>query len=401
LIGALLCFREGSPAPTRWLVAGGVAFGIAGSVKVFAIAVVFGLVAVLALKNRRAVVPVVAGTAIGFVVVCLPFFAAAPHGFIHDVINSQFGRGTAKPTPFSHRVAAVTGLTWTATAADFALGPDSPWPTIAGSLAAAALLLGGVVPAALRRGSTFTWFCLVATAATFGLILVPAQFFDHYAYLPAVFLALSLGCVTANVGDLVTKANPSRHVASIDTATEIDDVRALRPKPGRAHIIAGSLALVAILGGSGVVLHITSQYQRSRIIRFGDPGPAIDKAIPAGACAVSDAESILIAANRVSTAANCPIVDDSTGTWLSFDPTNPPTRVTSSPKDPALVAYWQQVLSRVTYVTFAGRAAFRIPFTRALRHWFYNHFSQAPGPSALTYVRRDVPLTGATGSSPF
>jgi len=120
---------------------------------------------------------------------------------------------------------------------------------------------------------------------------------------------------------------------------------------------------------------------------FGDPGPTIASVIPAGSCAVTDAYSLLVSANRISpTDPKCPVIVDATGTWLSYSPDDPPLPCGCGPKDPSLVAAWKGWLSQATYAVFAGARSFRIPWTPALRSWFRANYTQSSKTTLPIYV---------------
>ena len=123
---------------------------------------------------------------------------------------------------------------------------------------------------------------------------------------------------------------------------------------------------------------------------FGDPGARVTTAIPKGACAVSDAEGLLIAGDRaLSSRSDCPVVVDSTGTWISFVPAHPPTARSVEVSDPALVAYWANVFRHVDYIVLSSGIAFRIPWTPALCAEVSDDFHQLPGSAPLIYLKAD------------
>ena len=95
---------------TARLVAAGACFGLAGSCKAFALLPFLVVAAALLLSSARArLVPFVAGTAAIFIVVCGPFFAAAPGAFLHDVVVTQFTRtGVSEPSIYD-RLSSLVG----------------------------------------------------------------------------------------------------------------------------------------------------------------------------------------------------------------------------------------------------------------------------------------------------
>src|SRR5262249_35503568 len=118
--------------------------------------------------------------------------------------------------------------------------------------------------------------------------------------------------------------------------------------------------------------------------------PAIAKFVPPGSCMLSDAVSLLVSANRLTSAdAHCPQLIDSTGTWIAMDPNTPPLPCGCGPKDPALTAQWQAWFEHAKYVIFAGKRAFRVPWTPALHTWFDEHYRPIPESHFPVYERAD------------
>jgi hypothetical protein len=154
------------------------------------------------------------------------------------------------------------------------------------------------------------------------------------------------------------------------------------------QIFAGLAAVLVVALTAGTALTVVSEHRVDvqTLGKFGDPGARVAAEIPPGACVVSDAEALLISGNRaVSTRANCPVVVDSTGTWISFVPAHPPADKGVEVSDPQLVAYWTSVFQRVDYVVLSSGKTFRIPWTPALRAQLAKDFHMLPGYSPLIY----------------
>ena len=144
--------------------------------------------------------------------------------------------------------------------------------------------------------------------------------------------------------------------------------------------------VVAVGVGSAITVVSEHRYEVYTMRIFGDPGARVTAALPKGACAVSDAEGLLIAGNRaLSSRSDCPVVVDSTGTWISFVPAHPPAARSVEVSDPALVAYWANVFRHVDYIVLSSGIAFRIPWTPALRAEVKDHFHELPGFAPLIY----------------
>jgi dolichyl-phosphate-mannose--protein O-mannosyl transferase len=104
LLGALAVFdRDEVSGSWRRLLAGGVLFGFAGAVKVWAIIPVIVILALTARRPRRAAV-YAAGVVLGFCVPVLPFALTAPTTFYRSVIIAQLVRNDLVRIPQGYRL---------------------------------------------------------------------------------------------------------------------------------------------------------------------------------------------------------------------------------------------------------------------------------------------------------
>jgi hypothetical protein len=368
LLGAAALFAGEEVASPRRCVLAGACLGFAGAVKVFAVVPLLAILIVLCWSRRSALVPFVIGVAGSLVLFVLPFLVAAPSAFVHDVIASQVGRSTGRPTPVLDRLFALTGLAYASpglsAAPNVPAVPAGALPTVLASCGIGGI--GGIVAIAQwRRPTPFGGFCLLVAAGGVGIAFIPAAYFDHYAYFTAPFLALVLG---GGAGLLA---------------------HARMPRPGSATVAAGVVTGIVLIAAAAGAVVPSNAFHRTIVDRFGDPGPAIAAVVPGGACTLTDAESILVSAGRAEPGPpGCPAIVDPTGTWLSIDPLHPPVRSGLGPKDPVLVALWAAAFSRAEYVVFSGAKAFRIPWTPALRATFDRRFARVPGTPALVYRAR-------------
>ena len=391
LLAVALAFSSGGLASDRRLLLAGLALGFAGAIKLFAAAIALGFIFVLLFRHRKKLSFLIFGSFLGFVLPCLAFFVGAPHGFIHDVISSQFTRTTSVPTPFRTRLTALVGLNNIASPKALSLGPDSPWPWLGVSLLGSISLAGTLVPALRRKATTFTWFVVVAALLAFAMVCIPQQFYTHYCILSDAFFALVVG---AAVGSFVSGTGAFLRARANSPRTWTRAVFGTRVLP----IAMCVLGITSFVFASTTVTTIEARYQASKMDHFGDPGKSLDQAIPAGSCVLSDAIILLVIANRMNFSPSCPVMVDSTGTWLAYDAAHPPQRNRREPKDPALVALWQQLLSHADYAVFAGKSAFRVPFTPALSQWFNDRYAVVAGAAPITFKRRaqilsNVPAT--------
>ena len=113
LIGASVMFEGDELTSSRSRLAlGGIAFGVAGTIKVWAILPVLVLVwLVWRVGGRRSITAYVSGVAGGFVVLVIPFFVMAPNAFFNDVVVAQLSRADVVRVPLILRLASLSGIT--------------------------------------------------------------------------------------------------------------------------------------------------------------------------------------------------------------------------------------------------------------------------------------------------
>ena len=95
LLGVIALFRGGELASPRRVLLAGLAFGFAGSIKLWAVLPAIAALICCVPAWRRQFGLLLIGLALGFVAACVVFFAFAPHAFIHDVFSAQIHRGTS------------------------------------------------------------------------------------------------------------------------------------------------------------------------------------------------------------------------------------------------------------------------------------------------------------------
>src|SRR6266487_5566770 len=186
LLGALAVFDGDRLAGRRRLLWGGLAFGFAGAVKVWAILPVLVIIALTARRPRDAG-RFAAGVAVGFLAAVLPFALLAPGTFYRGVILAQLVRADLARVPLGFRLQHMLGLTH---------APQLPTPALVAIAAAVIVIIAGLsvlavrlthqAPPALEKFATAT-FALVAVA-----FLWPSDFYNHYSAFLAPFLALAI-----------------------------------------------------------------------------------------------------------------------------------------------------------------------------------------------------------------
>jgi len=349
LAGVLAVFDDDRLTSSgRRLAWGGVAFGFAGAIKVWAIFPIV-VIAVLCAPSLRRVATYVGGVAVGFLVPVLPFLAMDPSSFYRSVFVAQLVRVDDTRTSLRTRLADLSGITST-TAAKVGVSASTA------ALVTAAIVL--LVAVACVAASVITrslpppleWFALVTGALVLLSFLWPVDFYYHYAGFFAPFLALAVALPVA------------RLVASLQPAGR-------RSRGLRLDLAAVCVAVLAI-----VAMSVSQAHSEATARPSYDPTVA-QKLIPAGACVLTDQVSLTIAADRfTSDVPGCPQIVDGDGTDL--DLSGGKNGVTGAAKTAAVRAVWDAAFRHAQYVwlSSATTAARRIAWTPALKAYFAKNF---------------------------
>jgi glycosyl transferase family 87 len=338
LAGIALVFDgDGFAASRRRMLAGGVAFGIAGTVKAPAIIPVLVLLVLCLPQFRNRLVPFLAGVVAGFGVPTLPFLLAAPGAFIRDVIGTQLGRIPAvNRVPIPVRLGDLTGVG--------AFGGGTAPALIATIVLAAIVIAAFVLPR--RRPAPLEWFAIAATILVGVAQLAPAWYYEHYAAFATPFLAVLLGICIHRLAQ--------RHAS-------------------RAAIAIATAAVVALLVNQVLLLQRASAT---------DLAGAVDALVPAGGCTLSDAPSRLVTTDRfVASAPGCTDLTDPQGATLSYGYGSPGAQ-----------HLWAVAVGRADYlVTNTPFAQWYIPPDAKLRAYVADNFRLLRSGGMLVYVRNGFP----------
>jgi hypothetical protein len=365
LAGAVMVFDGDRLASGRRLAWGGAALGFAGAIKVWAIIPVV-VIAVLCARRRGSASRFLAGVAAGFAIPVLPFAAAAPGRFYDSVIVAQLIR-TGPRSPLAFRLQYLTGVT--------------AWRPGLAVLLVVAVAVAAVVAAALiaawrvtRRGpAPLEWFGVATSAGAVAAFLVPASFYYHYPAFLAPFLAIAL-------------ALPTTRLASA------------WPEPPalatRLRRLALPLAALFIL-----VLPVAApRAEDSMTPTYASALTAIGDLIPPGTCLLTDQASLLISADRFTSAApGCPVVVDGAGTSYALGHGH--SALTAS-AEPAVAAVWQQAFSAAHYVLLTPYNRYRIAWSPQLRTYFSGHFVAVSGNWAPLQLYVRSPAAAASAVQP-
>jgi alpha-1,2-mannosyltransferase len=362
-----LAFSDGRLAGrTSRLAWAGVIIGVAGSVKFWAGAPAAVLL-IICLLDRHAphwrgrALGYLGGLVAGFGIPVLPFLALGPGTFLRGTIAYQAAR-TGTYVPVNERLAHITGvidlldqagrLTVSAGAnslfgqaviADTAPASWSALPIAASAVLV--LLVGGGYWAGRRDLRQAEWFALATAVCALAAIIGYSAFFYHYPAFPGPWLAVAAGVA---LGVLAARI----------------PVQAVR---------RGFLGLAAAV----IVFATCLQVAEVAPLRTPPGADQITRAIPPGACVVSDQVSLLIMANRFEPARpGCPVVIDALATTLSM--TGGVSVQAGAEKDRAAVLAWRRILERAQYVWFSPNQWKRVPFGFGTADWawFTEHFRQ-------------------------
>lgn len=377
LLGALAMFEGDHLTPSRRrLLLGGVAIGFAGAVKAFALFPALALLIVLLVGRApdgastwRRSLTYVGGVVGGFAVPVLPFFALAPHRFFYDVIGAQYQRTDLTHVPAISRLSYLFGLQY------LNLGSAQVAVVVAVIAAVVLICLAGGSLLIRRLPPALDRFALIAAAAVLVSLLVPADFYWHYAAAFAPFLALSIGLSVTRAADAVPRSvAPARSGA-----------------PARLLTGAGLLAtLVAVAWMSD------RDVGQEHLMKALKVPASVDRVVPNGACVLTDNPSLTIMANRfASDAPGCSPLVDSLGTDLSLGAAH--NALNGAGRYPAVTRAWMSAFRRAQYVwlycypptvrwcdLYTNR---RIPWTPPIRSYFERNFHRSAGWPVFVRVR--------------
>jgi hypothetical protein len=361
LLGALAVFdRDQVTGSTTRIFLGGLLFGFAGAVKVWAILpVVVVVVLVLTTRRIRQTAVYAAGVVLGFCVPVLPFALTAPTTFYRSVIIAQLARKDIARVPQGYRLQQMLGLSHF---------PQFITPALVLAGIAVALIITAVTVAGSRLEHSpppaLDWFGTGTCALVAAAFLWPTDFYYHYAAFLAPFLALAL-------------ALPASRLL---TALPAGGTRT-RPRSPRRAAVRTAAAIIVVLT---VVQVIVESHDYTSV--SPDEIAAVKQLIPPGACVVTDQASYTIAIDRFSsTVPGCSLMLDGVGTdYALSNGRNPQTGAGASP---AVEAAWMAAFRAAQYSWLTADSYRRIPWTPQLKAYFDSHFVPlTEGPDRL-YIR--------------
>ena len=349
LLAFVTLFPKGQLALTpRRLLLAGLFAGFAGTVKVWAILVVLPLLVLCMLRLRRKATPFLGGAMLGFLLPCLPFLVTAPRAFVRDVLVAQLARSTTGAgVDAESRIGIMSGLRH--------FGEAAPTLPVVDLAVAGAIMMGVILLVSRRRLLAADWAASAVVVAVVAGLFAPVQFYDHYAYFSAAFLAVFLGVGAGLLSDgLVGLARRRR----------TDEwLPALLSAAG--PVAAGAFVLLAFPSGLGGA--------RSYFADATDPGASVAATIPPGSCVVFDDPVLLLVGDRLGQSrADCPQLVDPFGLWLTEADGSLPHL--GGPFRGTFVQMWSKWLNQADYVVLSVPGSSYIPFSPELVDQFNGSF---------------------------
>ena len=369
LVGAALLFEgDGVTADRRRALWAGVAIGVAGLVKLWAIFPAAVMVLLVVLLRRTALNRFVLGMVAAFGAGAIVFVLAAPSAFVRDVLVTQL-------SPSSGRGAGTGIVGRVRYLAESDLRPLVEWfpaSSSSASLWVAALAVAVVVLVlALRRArmTALEWFAIGSSALSILALLVSPHYSTYYLYLQAPFVGLLVGVVVG------------------EGATRLRSIGIRRPRTARA-IAVGGAALLAVLAVA--LWRDQAATDRAYVGATALSGSLsfVDTAIPSGSCVVTSDAYLTLATDRFDPSSEgCPAVVDAYGTWFAADPSDPPP--TASSHVPGLTGQWAKMLSSAQYLVLDSWTESYIPWDRTLRAWFAANYTPVGSGAGVTVYRNE------------
>jgi hypothetical protein len=282
----------------------------------------------------------------------------APGSFSTDIVVAQLSRIDVTRVPVWTRLQTLAGLGTLKPAAHVTIAV----------LGAIGLAVGlGCVLATWwrtrRAPPALEAFAWLTAAVVFAAVLWPPDYYPHYAWFFAPFIAVALGLSVS---------------------------RSAQGVPRAGALLA--LAAAALAGVAGA-----RQFHELSTLRSGDPTPFVRQHTQAGACVLTDLPPVTILSNRfVSNVPGCSRMVDPIGT--SYALSHGRNGVTGAGRNATVRAQWRAAFAAAQYVwlqcgpsTRPQCLTFRrVPWIAGLERYFSQRFAPVPGQGARPslFVRR-------------
>ena len=343
---AILNIDDHDQSRSSRFILGGILFGLAASVKLWAVFPFTAMVVIATAHYGRRALSCVGAAFGAFTLICLPFLVSSPRNFLSEVFSQQLLRsaGPNESASIAYRLVVFTGFQPTT----IAPSKGTIFVVVVGVMA---LVVAGYSIKCPR--SLAEVYLLVAAGLSICALLVSSEFFNYYGYFTAPFILGAVGIAIARLyaplGDRLRPINVSR------------GVRAFLSWSAR---VGGTILVVAL------ILYSTTFYSvYAWAIGLYQPWfTSIAQRIPANSCVVYAEVSYGVLSNRTSSnARHCPVEVDSYGMWMRWgDRLLPPT--------PSFVSQWKSSFQDAQYVVLSNPNDPLVPWVPGLRKWFSDHY---------------------------
>jgi hypothetical protein len=350
LLGCLAVFDRDHFASGKRLFWGGVAFGFAGAIEVWAIFPVI-VVAALMLPRLGHLARYIGGVAVGFLVPVVPFVAIDPKRFYQSLYVAQVApRAGSKRVPLWIRLKNMLGLVHIHTSGTLIALAALVLVAFIIVVIMASWMISGHGPALLD------WFALATTVIIVANFLWPDQFHYHFSAFLAPFLALAIALPVARLlSDLQQRATKSQAPAA-RTLTQVT---------------AGLAGLVFLLFGVS-----QAAFESHLNLRMSPIAAGADRIIPKGACVATDQVSYLLLSNRFLTnVPGCSRMIDGLGSDLAFSNGLKPG--TGAGQVQAVRTMWLDAFKHAQFVWLSYNAYRRVAWSPPLKAYFKANFVTA------------------------
>jgi len=374
LLGSLRIFSsdlEQDRMSNRSLAIGGVLFGLAALVELWAFFPFIALTICLVPRIHKRVLVFVGAAGGGFVALALPFFLMSPGNFVSEVFVDQLSRPDGSRS-IMWRLIDMTGFSATS------IAPSAIETVLA--FVAFIIVIVFAYRGRLSHESVDVFLLLAAFVTVIGLLAAPTAYTD-YSYFAAPFLFGLLGVAIARLGPSIRRLVDQLNISGV-----------IRRFVALLSSIAGAILVVAL------ILYVTTFYSVDQRL-FGTSAETISQItshIPAGSCAVYSEVGVGVLANRLkSSDPHCPDVVDPFGISMAwgYELSAPPLK---------FLAKWKSYFEDAQYVVVPNPLvgndfhdagyAYRslIPWNKSLNAWFSSHFHLVYGQFALSIYEKNA-----------
>ena len=339
----------------KQLVLAGILFGVAMTVKYWAVIPIGASLPLLVPKVGRRIFLYLGAIATTFVVLVTPFLLCSPTQFIQQTMEAQVRRGASSGWEVTF---------WTRVEYLFGANAPSLEPSVRSlAIVSFEVLLALGIGLLLRREKTFLENLILSAAlASVGFVLVVPEFFPYYATfaLPycVVVTVSSLGGFFDACSRLRQRFSPSARLLSLSKAS--------------------AMILLVLFAGT-LYVNWDGAY-RSTPSSFNVPLPDAVGSIPHSSCVTFDVTYYSIEGNLVSTSPRCPVVVDPSGMQLAAG--------NGSRGAAVLARQWMTILKRSDYLVLESPSTPFLPWNSELTFYLAQNFHALnPAGSLIVYER--------------